>query len=96
MLTASEEQKEELEERIRKLKETERDRANELERQRIEDRRNNEAELERLQRKSNENERILNAIRNGFCTDQNCKAKMMPGVKFCTTCGTEQLRQRFY
>jgi hypothetical protein len=51
MLTASEEQKEELEVRIRKLKEDERDRANELERQRIEDRRNNEAELQRLRRK---------------------------------------------
>ena len=51
MLTASEEQKEELEKRIRKLKEDERDRANELERQGIEDRRNNEAELQRLRRK---------------------------------------------
>ena len=96
MLTANEQQKEMLKENMKRVEEEQRKRVKNLERQRENDKRNNEAELERLQRKSNENERILNAIRNGFCTDQNCKAKMMPGVKFCTTCGTEQLRQRFY
>lgn len=51
MLTANKEQKQELEENIRKLKETERVKVQELQRQREQDKRNNEAELQRMRRK---------------------------------------------
>lgn len=51
MLTANKEQKQELEENIRKLKETERVKVQELQRQREQDKRDNEAELQRTRRK---------------------------------------------